>query len=99
MLIAVLAYVLLDLGCPLVPGAFSFDPTESVEAVTAHRIPPPVLSRPAAPLATAATSTPRVTRPSHAAVVLTIVPAAEWHHDARRDLRRAAGSDSPTEDD
>lgn len=42
-----LAYVALDLGCPLVPGAFSFDPAASVDGVTVYRTRPPALPGPA----------------------------------------------------
>jgi hypothetical protein len=44
-LLAFLAYVVLDLCCPLVPGAFSFDPAGSVDAVSAYRGRPPALLR------------------------------------------------------
>lgn len=40
LLLAFFGYVLLDLCCPLVPGAVSFDPDESVEAVNAYRVRP-----------------------------------------------------------
>jgi hypothetical protein len=36
-LVAFLAYVALDLSCPLVQGAFSFEPEESVDAASRHR--------------------------------------------------------------
>jgi hypothetical protein len=45
LLLAVFAYVVLDLGCPSIPGAFSFDPADSVDAVSAYRIRPPASPR------------------------------------------------------
>ena len=36
-LVVLVAYVALDLGCPLVPGAFSFDPEDSVESAGGKR--------------------------------------------------------------
>jgi hypothetical protein len=98
-LIALFAYVLLDLGCPLLPGAFSFDPAESVDAVTALRVRPPALPRLASPLPTV-TSTPLLTQTAaHAAEAPTIGPPAERRRDARRDQRRASDSRSSIEDD
>jgi hypothetical protein len=57
LLAALVAYVVLDLCSPLVPGAFSFDPAESVDAVGAFRARPgaPRIV-PAAPDLTAAAS-------------------------------------------
>jgi hypothetical protein len=37
-LVVLLAYLGLDFGCPLVPGAFQFDPSQSVDAATAYRV-------------------------------------------------------------
>ena len=37
LLLVFLAYILLDLGSPFVPGAFTFDPADSVDAVSAAR--------------------------------------------------------------
>jgi hypothetical protein len=54
-LLACVAYVAVDLGCPLVPGAFSFDPDESVDAVSAYRIRPPAVPRAAVSLPMAVT--------------------------------------------
>jgi hypothetical protein len=45
LLLAFFAYVVMDLGCPLVPGAFSFDVADSVEAVSAHRMRAPAVPR------------------------------------------------------
>lgn len=45
LLVFLVAYVVLDLCSPLVPGAFSFDPGESVDAVNACRIRPAALDR------------------------------------------------------
>jgi hypothetical protein len=44
-LVFLVAYVVLDLCSPLVPGAFSFDPGESVDAVSACRIRAATLGR------------------------------------------------------
>ena len=38
-------YVVFDLGCPMIPGAFSFDPAESVDAVSAYRLRPAAAAR------------------------------------------------------
>jgi len=40
LLAALISYVVLDLCSPLIPGAFSFDPAESVDAVGAFRARP-----------------------------------------------------------
>jgi hypothetical protein len=48
-LLVFILYVVLDLGCPLVPGAFSFEPADSVDAVSADRTRPPALPRVAVP--------------------------------------------------
>jgi hypothetical protein len=45
LVLAFFAYVALDFGCPMVPGAFSFDPDESVDAVSACRARPAVFPR------------------------------------------------------
>jgi hypothetical protein len=45
LLLAFFAYVLMDLGCPFVPGAFSFDVADSVEAVSAYRVRAPAVPR------------------------------------------------------
>ena len=87
-LLAFFAYVALDLGCPLVPGAFSFDPAESVDAVSAYRARPPALPRVAA--ATSAMSTMMAVRPfvgpvAHTPNVLVVLSFVGWRPHAGRD--------------
>ena len=80
-LLVAFAYVVLDLASPMIPGAFSFDPAESVDVVTAVRARPAALSQvgvvpssPASPCLIAGTiaattdgsaRSPRVPRRSH----------------------------------
>lgn len=45
LLLSFFFYVVLDLGCPMIPGAFSFDPAESVDAVSAYRLRPAAVAR------------------------------------------------------
>jgi hypothetical protein len=99
LLLAFAACVLLDLGCPFVPGAFSFDPAESVDAVSAYRARPPALPRVAsAPPA----MTPPVL-PAHVPAQATETPAspspARWRPHARRDHVAAADPRPSVEDD
>ncbi|MBI2014339.1 MAG: hypothetical protein HYS77_02180, partial [Candidatus Rokubacteria bacterium] len=63
-ILCVVLYVVLDFSNPLIPGAVSFDPDESVEAVRAGRV--------AAP---AATATPLAPAPPRLQVVLVERPA------------------------
>jgi hypothetical protein len=63
LLLAFFAYVVLDLSCPFVPGAFTFDPADSVDAVSAYR------ARPA--------SLPRVASVPSTTVALPFVPGTE----------------------
>ena len=80
-----LVYVSLDLSSPFIPGAFNFNPDESVDGVHRRRdprilrlavatTPPPMTDSSPAPSArSAATGTPRDAR-----------PATEWLVDVRR---------------
>jgi hypothetical protein len=49
LIVAFLAYVAVDLGCPLIPGAFSFDPASSVDAASPYRARPLALPVSVAP--------------------------------------------------
>ena len=75
LLLALFAYVVLDLCCPLVPGAVTFDPDESVEAVNAYRLRPAPSERMTSPRELAITRlrvanpTPLVVRVSRSPVV------------------------------
>jgi hypothetical protein len=98
-LIAFFAYVLLDLACPLLPGAFSFNPAQSVEAVSADRIRPVGVAR-IASLIPPVTWTSRLTAmATQAAKPPAIGPPAAWRSDARRDQHRRSDSRPPIEDD
>jgi hypothetical protein len=98
-LIAFFAYVLLDLGCPLLPGAFSFDPDESVEAVSAARTRAVGVAR-IASLTPPVTSTSRLTATdTQAAKTAAIGRPAAWRSDARRDTHYRSDSRSSIDDD
>ena len=91
LLLAFFAYVALDLGCPLMPGAFSFDPAGSVEAVSAYRVPsfsaPRIAAQPF--VMTAARTIPR---PTNAPVCASAPAPLRWRAHA------AVGSLSSVED-
>ena len=98
-LLAFFAYVAVDLGCPLVPGAFSFDPAESVDAVSAYRARPPALPRVAAapPVMMAVRLlVDRVAQVPNAPVVLSLV---DWRPHAGRDHALASDPSPRLEDD
>lgn len=100
LLLAFLVYVLLDLGCPLVPGAFTFDPAESVDAVSAYRARPPALPRvpPAPPAMTSILVRPDA--PGHFAVEASAVPSpAGWRPHAGRDHALASDPCPSLDDD
>lgn len=60
LLLAFLVYVAVDLGCPFVPGAFSFDPQQCVDGVSRHRDRgEPVVVAPVAPAAVVIRTVPR----------------------------------------
>lgn len=83
LIVLVLAHVSLDLSSPWVPGAFTFDPDESIEAAVARpRVAPAGVLHAATPLG-ASTRTPRMPRvvPRPGAVSR---PLAEWVVDVRR---------------
>lgn len=98
-LLAFFAYVALDLGCPLVPGALSFDPAESVDAVSAYRARPPALPRvTAAP--PALTAVRLLVHPvPHAANALVVPSFVGWRPHAGRDHTLASDPRRPIEDD
>ena len=99
LLLAFFAYVVLDLGCPMIPGAFSFDPAQSVDAVSAYRARPEALPR----VMSVPSSTPAVRL-----LAETSVPAGEdravpspaaWRPHAGRDHAVAPDPRLSTEDD
>jgi hypothetical protein len=45
LLLMFFVYVVVDLGCAFVPGAFAFEAEDSVEAVSAYRIRTPAMPR------------------------------------------------------
>ena len=93
-LLAFFAYVVLDLGCPHVPGAFTFDPADSVEAVSAHRMRPPAFPR-VTLTPVIATPTPE---PRHVATALTMPSPVRWCPRADRDHVVASDPRPSTED-
>jgi hypothetical protein len=97
-LVVFFAYVLLDLCCPLVPGAFSFDPAESVEAVAAYRARATALPR-AAFLPPPVTSTLCPTETAAQGAEPTIGPSVERPRHPSRDNLHASDLRPPTEDD
>ena len=96
-LFAFIVYVVLDLGCPLVPGAFSFDPDDSVDAVSACRARPCPLPR----LASMPAVVMAVPGPApHALRGGDVAPSlVMWRPHAGRDQRLAAEPRPPIEDD
>lgn len=98
LLLALFAYVLLDLGCPFVPGAFSFDPDESVDAVGVYRARPTAAPRVATVPFITATLVP-LAHADHGRPGLTAaVPPAGWRpHTARE--RLGAPEPLPSTDD
>jgi hypothetical protein len=99
LLVAVFAYVLLDLGCPSVPGAFSFDPADSVDAVSAYRARPPALPRVASvPFATTSVRVFEETA-MHAAGSPSAPSPVGWRPHAIRDHAAAPDPRPSVEDD
>jgi hypothetical protein len=97
-LLACLVYVVVDLGCPLVPGAFSFDPDDSVDAVSGYRIRPPAGPRVALVPSAAAIALPPTPAAAHASDAPAVVPLVGWRPHAGRD--RTPGVDRrPSPDD
>lgn len=83
LVVLVLVHVSLDLSSPWVPGAFSFDPEESVEAAVARpRMAPSGMLHVATPPA-ASTQTPRMPRVARRPGAVTR-PLVEWVVDVRR---------------
>lgn len=98
-LLALFGYVVLDLACPLVPGAFSFDPAQSVDAVSGYRERPAALARVAAvPPAMTAESVPAETS-SHVVAAPAAPPAAVWTPHAGPDDVRASDALPSVDDD
>ena len=98
-LLAFFAYAALDLGCPLVPGAFSFDPAESVDAVSAYRARPPALPRVAA-APPAMTAVRLLVDPvAHAPNALVVPSLVGWRPHADRDHALASDPRPRIEDD
>ena len=98
LLLAFFAYILLDLGCPFVPGAFTFDPAESVDAAGAYRARPGGLPRAVAAPVTPAVL-PLVARPERSLAGATPVFASvRWEPHATRD-RVGASDPAPSADD
>ena len=97
LMLAFFAYVVLDLACPLVPGAFSFDPDESVDAVSAYRLRPPAVPRVVAPTFAVAPVRVFVDVATHAAAPSRPSPVG-WRSHAGRD-RTAASDPLPSAED
>jgi hypothetical protein len=94
---AFLAYVALDLGCPMIAGAFSFDPAASVDAVSVYRARPPAPPRVVSLPAT--TMLPSPAEPAaHAADTHGAPTPPGWRPHAVRD-RHAAPDPRPSADD
>jgi hypothetical protein len=99
LLLAFFAYVVLDLACPLVPGAFSFDPDESVDAVSAHRLRPPAVPRVVAPTFAAAPVRVFVDVATHAAAPSSRLSPVGWQSHAGPDRTAASDPVPSVEDD
>ena len=99
LLLAFVAYVVLDLGCPLVPGAFSFDPEESVDAVSAYRSRPPAVPRVAVVVSGAAFAPPLPVPARQASEAPATLSLVGWRPHADRDHTLAADPRPTAEDD
>ena len=99
LLLAFLAYVMLDLGCPLVQGAFSFDPADSVDAVSAYRIRPSAAARVAPVPSAAAFAQPRVPSAALAPETPAVLSLVSWRPHADRDQPLSADPRPTAEDD
>jgi hypothetical protein len=97
-LLAFFAYVVVDLGCPLVPGAFSFDPDDSVDAVSAYRIRPPAGPRVALVPSAGAIALPPAPDAAHAPEAPAVVSLVGWRPHAGRD-RTTGMAPRPSPDD
>jgi hypothetical protein len=98
-LLAFFVYVAIDLGCPLIPGAFTFDADESVEAVSTYRARPPALPR-VTLVPAAMTSGPlRAETPAYATEASTLPSRPRWRSRAGRDHVRASEPRPPVDDD
>lgn len=97
-LLGFFAYILLDLGCPFVPGAFSFDPAHSVDAVGAYRARPSGL--PSVAPAPATTFDRRLVAPAvHTAGASSTPALVNWRRHAVRDHAAASDPRPSVEDD
>jgi hypothetical protein len=83
------AYVGLDLGSPMVPGAFSFDPDDSVDAVAGDRARPASLPRVASVPASVALIRPLVETAAPVSAARAVPLLVAWRPHASLD--RAAG--------
>ena len=99
LLLAFFAYVTLDLGCPFVPGAFNFEPADSVEAVGGHRLRSPALPRVASTTLAATFMTQPVFAPRRGAEALPTFSPVGWHPHAGGDHTGAADPRPSAEDD
>jgi hypothetical protein len=95
---AFLAYVALDLGCPLVPGAFSFDPASSVDAASSYRARPLALPVSVAPPSFVLTVGAGRGGDAKAETVGVPLPVA-WRPHAIRDHVTASEPPRPVDDD
>jgi hypothetical protein len=99
LLLAFFGYVILDLGCPLVHGAFSFDPAQSVDAVSAYRARPSALAR-VAPASPPMTADPvRVEMASPTAAASASQAPVVWRPHAGPDDRHASDARPSVDDD
>ena len=98
LLLAVFAYVVLDLGCPMVPGAFSFDPADSVDAVSAYRARPALVPRVVAVPSSRTVVLLPAESATHVAHARVVVSPAGWRPHAGRD-RAVAADPRPSLDD
>jgi hypothetical protein len=97
-LLACFAYVVVDLGCPQVPGALSFDPDDSVDAVSAYRIRPPAGPRVALVPSPGALALPPAPDVAHAPDAPAVVPLVGWQPHAGR-VRTPRRDAHPSSDD
>lgn len=99
LLFSFFVYVVLDLGCPMIPGAFSFDPDASVEAVSAYRLRPATSAR----IVVFPATTPAVPLPTdpvrRVGISQVIRSTVDWRPHAAHDRARPSDPRPPVDHD
>ena len=99
LLLAFFAYILLDLGSPFVPGAFTFDPADSPDAASAIRARSTVAPRIAPPPFAVAAARPAIEMPSRTTERRAPFASVGWQAHIGYEPPRAADPRPAAEDD